>query len=80
MFSLVKGWFLKDFSTEGYQLWMIRENTCVKQSEKLMDNDVCENGNVPLTHITSNLIQLDFVKSAMTINPCMVSFQILYLI
>lgn len=54
---------------------MIRENTCVKQ----LDNDVCENGNVPLTHITSNLLQLDFVKSAMTINPCMVSFKILYL-
>lgn len=60
-------------------MWMIRENTCVNQSEKLMDNDVCENGNVNLTHISSDLIQLDFVKSAMTINPCMVSFEILYL-
>jgi len=55
---------------------MIRENTCVNQSEQMMDNNVCENGNV---NLTSDLIQLDFVKSAMTINPCMVSFEILYL-
>lgn len=48
----------------------------MNQSEQLMDNDVCENGNV---NLTSDLIQLDFVKSAMTINPCMVSFEILYL-
>lgn len=48
----------------------------MNQSEQLMDNNVCENGNV---NLTSDLIQLDFVKSAMTINPCMVSFEILYL-
>lgn len=48
---------------------MIRKNT-----EIVVDNDVSENGNVISNEATkSNLIQLDFAKSALTINPCMVN-------
>ncbi|XP_066249588.1 guanine nucleotide exchange factor subunit Rich isoform X2 [Euwallacea similis] len=68
-----------DFSTEGYQLWMIREGSGSKSLEKL-DNDVCENGNVALHSLGgTNLIQLDFVKSALTINPSMSHQSHLYL-
>ncbi|XP_057664090.1 guanine nucleotide exchange factor subunit Rich [Diorhabda carinulata] len=46
-----------EFATEGYQLWMIRENTASE----------------------TDLIQLDFVKSALAINPCMSHQSHLYL-
>ncbi|XP_072379724.1 guanine nucleotide exchange factor subunit Rich [Diabrotica undecimpunctata] len=55
-----------EFSTEGYQLWMVRKHSGNKDSE----------GNV--TNPTS-LIQLDFVKSALAINPCMSHQSHLYL-
>ncbi|ERL90008.1 hypothetical protein D910_07366, partial [Dendroctonus ponderosae] len=50
-----------DFATEGYQLWMIRENC--------NEAPGVENGDI--SPAESSLIQLDFAKSAMTINPCM---------
>ena len=49
------------FATEGYQLWMVNE-------ESSPENDEPSNNNVS----TTSLLQLDFMKSALTINPCMV--------
>ncbi|CAG9764875.1 unnamed protein product [Ceutorhynchus assimilis] len=65
-----------DFATEGYQLWMIRKIIETATVPKL-DNDNSENGNFLANE--SNLIQLDFVKSALTINPCMSHQSHLYL-
>lgn len=52
------------FATEGYQLWMVH-----KEVTNTIENDeVNRNSNQ-----TTSLLQLDFMKSALTINPCMVS-------
>lgn len=52
------------FSTEGYQLWMVQKDIA-KIKNSVEDNQI--SGTV--------LMQLDFMKSALTINPCMVSTQ-----
>ncbi|XP_035741120.1 guanine nucleotide exchange factor subunit Rich-like [Vespa mandarinia] len=59
-----------EWSAEGYQLWMLRESP----GPLLME----ENGNEP-THSWRSLIQLDFVKSPLTVNPCMGHHGHLYL-
>ncbi|XP_063921196.1 guanine nucleotide exchange factor subunit Rich-like isoform X2 [Zophobas morio] len=56
------------FATEGYQLWMVNE-------ESSPENDEPSNNNVS----TTSLLQLDFMKSALTINPCMSHQNHLYL-
>lgn len=56
------------FATEGYQLWMVHNETL----SSLKNDELNEN----VAHSTS-LIQLDFMKSALTINPCMVSIEIM---
>ncbi|XP_074042541.1 guanine nucleotide exchange factor subunit Rich isoform X2 [Leptinotarsa decemlineata] len=60
-----------EFATEGYQLWMVRRN--------LDRSDA--NGNVSPSedHCKTSLVQLDFVKSALTNNPCMSHQSHLYL-
>ncbi|KAJ8935417.1 hypothetical protein NQ314_012836, partial [Rhamnusium bicolor] len=67
-----------EFATEGYQLWMV-----TKHSEQCFDETVGSdsNGNtLPKgTNYGTRLIQLDFVKSALTINPCMSHQSHLYL-
>ncbi|XP_076267797.1 guanine nucleotide exchange factor subunit Rich isoform X2 [Rhynchophorus ferrugineus] len=68
-----------DFATEGYQLWMIRKSNDTLPVDNL-DNHTSENGNGPLQEDNkSNLIMLDFAKSALTINPCMSHQSHLYL-
>lgn len=93
--------FLQDWSTEGYQLFMLRQRK-IFQDEGNSDastsnpsNATTMADNVPrkpiLTHTYSNLsdksfvtneqpytvqttlVQLHFVKSSFTVNPCMVS-------
>ncbi|CAH1993437.1 unnamed protein product [Acanthoscelides obtectus] len=63
-----------EFATEGYQLWMVQKDT----SEPSDRSD--SNGN-QLNDINykTNLIHLDFIKSALTINPCMSHQSHLYL-
>ncbi|EFA06481.2 guanine nucleotide exchange factor subunit Rich [Tribolium castaneum] len=53
------------FATEGYQLWMVHKEA--------KDGEVNSNGTC------TNLLQLDFMKSALTINPCMSHQSHLYL-
>ncbi|KAJ8926000.1 hypothetical protein NQ315_009855 [Exocentrus adspersus] len=63
-----------EFATEGYQLWMIRKHA----EETSCDREQCDtNGNIEANE--TSLIQLDFVKSALTINPCMSHQSHLYL-
>jgi hypothetical protein len=59
-----------EWSAEGYQLWMLRESPGPSVTE--------ENGNEMFT-LNRSLIQLDFVKSPLTINPCMGHHGHLYL-
>ncbi|CAK9803891.1 Guanine nucleotide exchange factor subunit Rich [Anthophora plagiata] len=59
-----------EWSAEGYQLWMLRESPDPSLTE--------ENGNQD-TNLKCSLIQLDFVKSPLTINPCMSHHGHLYL-
>ncbi|CAH2013065.1 unnamed protein product [Acanthoscelides obtectus] len=63
-----------EFATEGYQLWMVQKDT----SEPSDRSD--SNGNqLNDTNYKTNLIHLDFIKSALTINPCMSHQSHLYL-
>ncbi|XP_031329698.1 guanine nucleotide exchange factor subunit Rich isoform X2 [Photinus pyralis] len=56
-----------EWATEGYQLWMIRKHT-YRNSTENDQKDVNSNSDEEDTY---NVIQLDFVKSALTSNPCM---------
>ncbi|KAK5648957.1 hypothetical protein RI129_003849 [Pyrocoelia pectoralis] len=59
-----------EWATEGYQLWMIRKHTY--GNDPLIDKkDVNSNSSKEDNSSTYNVIQLDFVKSALTSNPCM---------
>uniref|UniRef100_A0A182NNT0 Protein RIC1 homolog n=1 Tax=Anopheles dirus TaxID=7168 RepID=A0A182NNT0_9DIPT len=74
-----------DWSTEGYQLLMVRQTKHEKSSttakgdisreEKTNLTTVSQTGeatNQPLLNVPNTvLVQLDFVKSILTINPCM---------
>lgn len=53
----------KEWACEGYQLWMVREQSVLDSEDENTSN----------SSTTYNVIQLDFVKSALTVNPCMVS-------
>ncbi|KAJ8983589.1 hypothetical protein NQ317_019442 [Molorchus minor] len=61
-----------EFATGGYQLWMVRKHFNEESNRDVKEND--QNGNSISNDATfrTSLIQLDFVKSALTINPCMV--------
>ncbi|EFN72501.1 Protein RIC1-like protein [Camponotus floridanus] len=59
-----------EWSAEGYQLWMLRESPGPSVTE--------ENGN-ETSNLNRSLIQLDFAKSPLTINPCMGHHGHLYL-
>lgn len=88
----------QDWSTEGYQLFMLRQQKIFKEEESTdsPDSNNSESAELRkmqkpvLTHTYSNLsdksinipepvysvrttlVQLDFVKSSFTVNPCMV--------
>ncbi|XP_026289117.1 guanine nucleotide exchange factor subunit Rich isoform X1 [Frankliniella occidentalis] len=57
-----------EWSAEGYQLWMVR---------RLPDRDLGEDDG--LDQPTDAVVLLDFVKSALTVNPCMGHLTHLYL-
>lgn len=57
-----------EWSAEGYQLWMVR---------RLPDRDL--GGEDGLDQPTDAVVLLDFVKSALTVNPCMGQLNHLYL-
>ncbi|XP_017891417.1 guanine nucleotide exchange factor subunit Rich isoform X3 [Ceratina calcarata] len=59
-----------EWSAEGYQLWMLRESPGPSLTEE-NDND--------RSNFKCSLIQLDFVKSPLTVNPCMGQHGHLYL-
>ncbi|KAK9744460.1 RIC1 [Popillia japonica] len=68
-----------EWATDGYQLWMVRKE--FNKSENNNKSDLnCHapevNGN---ESFGTSLIRLDFVKSALTINPCMSQQSNLYL-
>jgi len=52
-----------DWSAEGYQLWMVQKGHNIVDNENNSINNVQDD----------KILQLDFVKSALTVNPCMVS-------
>lgn len=62
-----------EFATEGYQLWMVNKFFNELPVEKQNQNIDVDIDKFVTTNFT-NLIQLDFAKSALTINPCMVSY------
>lgn len=57
-----------EFSTEGYQLWMVRKH--------FVQND---SGNEKSYTPHTSLVQMDLVKSALAVNPCMSLQSHLYL-
>ncbi|XP_011308460.1 guanine nucleotide exchange factor subunit Rich [Fopius arisanus] len=52
-----------EWSAEGYRLWMLRESP--------RGCNGGENGNVEGDYGRKSVVQLDFVKSPLTVNPCM---------
>lgn len=54
-----------DWSTEGYQLFMVRRQ--IEKGPPAGDTEETT------TTTRTSVVALDFVKSSMTINPCMVS-------
>uniref|UniRef100_A0A182LTL0 Protein RIC1 homolog n=1 Tax=Anopheles culicifacies TaxID=139723 RepID=A0A182LTL0_9DIPT len=60
-----------DWSTEGYQLLMVRQSSEQSATQDSGTNEAAERSNVPISIPTTVLVQLDFVKSILTINPCM---------
>uniref|UniRef100_A0A182R1Q9 Protein RIC1 homolog n=1 Tax=Anopheles funestus TaxID=62324 RepID=A0A182R1Q9_ANOFN len=57
-----------DWSTEGYQLLMIRQTNATADNAT---KETTETSSVPIFIPATVLVQLDFVKSILTINPCM---------
>lgn len=69
-----------EWSTEGYQLWMVHKKYIQIDNERSKDdNEVVSTTDNNTVNFKSSLIQLDFVKSALTINPCMSHQSHLYL-
>uniref|UniRef100_A0A182W8I4 Protein RIC1 homolog n=1 Tax=Anopheles minimus TaxID=112268 RepID=A0A182W8I4_9DIPT len=60
-----------DWSTEGYQLLMVRQSNEQSATQGSGTNETGEISNVPISVPATVLVQLDFVKSILTINPCM---------
>ncbi|XP_049537457.1 guanine nucleotide exchange factor subunit Rich [Anopheles darlingi] len=65
-----------DWSTEGYQLLMVRQakegkTSGANEAEEHLCNDSEERTNETTNERPAILVQLDFVKSILTINPCM---------
>ncbi|XP_033103586.1 RAB6A-GEF complex partner protein 1-like [Anneissia japonica] len=61
-----------DWSMEGYRLWMVNG---IPRKPACPENDQMQESNKPSTH----LLQLMFVKSALTTNPCMSNHEHLFL-
>ncbi|XP_058057117.1 guanine nucleotide exchange factor subunit Rich isoform X1 [Anopheles bellator] len=59
-----------DWSTEGYQLLMVRQKSVEEHNIVKTTKTIANASNESNTH-TTVLMQLDFVKSILTINPCM---------
>ena len=59
--DMVYGILLQEWGLEGYHLWLVCSQTEEDESGLYETID------------KSHLIQLQFVKSALTVNPCMVS-------
>lgn len=53
-----------EWSAEGYQLWIVNDSPICNNAGKMSN---------------TNILQMDFVKSALTVNPCMVSLFIVKL-
>ncbi|XP_017769219.1 PREDICTED: guanine nucleotide exchange factor subunit Rich [Nicrophorus vespilloides] len=70
-----------EWGTEGYQLWMVHklyDKTSNNEQKDTNGNDeACEIDNEEAN--ATNMIQMDFAKSALTINPCMSHQSHLYL-
>ncbi|XP_053664443.1 guanine nucleotide exchange factor subunit Rich [Anopheles marshallii] len=60
-----------DWSTEGYQLLMVRQTNDHSATLNNGTNQAAETSNGPISIPATVLVQLDFVKSILTINPCM---------
>lgn len=54
-----------DWSTEGYQLFMVRHQYVGREEEGAGQDEV--------KSLVTSVVVLDFVKSSLTANPCMVS-------
>ncbi|XP_050076499.1 guanine nucleotide exchange factor subunit Rich [Anopheles maculipalpis] len=60
-----------DWSTEGYQLLMVRQTNEHSTKVENGTTEAPETSNEPVSTLATVLVQLDFVKSILTINPCM---------
>lgn len=58
----------QEWSAEGYQLWMLHESPD--------DAALAEENGKEFSVKKQSLVQLEFVKSPLTVNPCMVIIRV----
>lgn len=64
-FLLLLFFYIQTWGSEGYHLWVIDGNSSSNMKpERNVNNEACQFG----------ILQFHFIKSALTVNPCMVSF------
>ncbi|KRT84788.1 hypothetical protein AMK59_2574 [Oryctes borbonicus] len=68
-----------EWATEGYQLWMVRKEYNQSNNTNKTDSNCNPLESDDNRAFETSLIRLDFVKSALTINPCMSQQSNLYL-
>lgn len=68
---LIFSFLPQEWSAEGYQLWMLRETPAASYNEENKHDSITNINDI--SNHNKSLILLDFVKSPLTINPCMVN-------
>lgn len=61
---------------EGYHLWAVTIELCEDAASKessSRNREAAENGTKGAHHCQCEMLQFQFLKSALTVNPCMVS-------
>jgi len=64
---------MQDWGSEGYQLWMVSDHQPAESSSSAVLNGEAADSSACQCNTTC-LLQLQFVRSVLSVNPCMVSY------
>ena len=68
----------QDWGSEGYQLWMVSDRQSTEDSAAVDDLAVLNGEAAEMSACQCNstcLLQLQFVRSVLSVNPCMVRYE-----
>ena len=68
----------QDWGSEGYQLWMVSDRQSTEDSAAVDDSAVLNGEAAEMSACQCNstcLLQLQFVRSVLSVNPCMVRYE-----